>query len=143
MCVWFKEKRKKKKEKKKKRKLIIKLLPVLLDHNLCKINEMLNRHLYFNIAIETFIIDSFIYLQLIINFHLIEQSDERNLTNLPCSNEQYVKWLFFLHLMATFVPLHFPLSLQDMCSPSSVNIIKWMFCLKLITDLNTAIHKKT
>ena len=58
---------------------------MLLDHNSCKINEMLNRHLDFHNAIETFIIDSFISLQLIINFHLIEPSKERNLNNLPSS----------------------------------------------------------
>ena len=57
---------------------------MLLDHNSSKINEMLNRHLDFHIAIETFIIDSFICLQLIINFHFIEPSNERNLNILPC-----------------------------------------------------------
>ena len=87
--------------------------PLLLDNNSCKINEMLNRHINFHIAIETFIIDLFICLQLIFNFQLIEPSNERNLNNHPCSNEQHK---ITIHLMATYVPLRFPLALQDMCS---------------------------
>ena len=46
--------------------------------------------------------------------------------------------------MATSVPLRFPLALQDMCSLwfVTIDITKWMSCLKLITDPNVAIHKK-